>query len=208
MILHQCILLLLLWFLTCSFYLLTSNSFKLRHFNHIKTSVKLIMYVILRMCQLKSLMNIKMCSLIELLTTEYSLEKGFFTGHLMPLRFLVFSYRSYLGLRIAKYYLLSVFCIFQILDTRLSSIHAAFFFVWFHGSARLHFFTAAAAPAAYVSCSRSCKELQPSGPNFKAKNIMTPFLYYNGFARMFFVSLVFMPLSVLLLMGAYFKSCS
>ena len=42
----------------------------------------------------------------------------------------------------------------------------------YHGSARLHFFTAAAAPAAYVSCSRSCKELQPSGPNFKAKNIL------------------------------------
>lgn len=135
----------------------------------------------------------------------------------MPLRFLVFSYKSYLGLsRIAKYYLLSVFCIFQILDTRLGSIHAAFF-LWFHGSARLHFFTAAAAaaaeakslPAAYVSCSRSCKELQPSGPNFIAKNILWhPFYIIMVLLECFFVSLVFMPLSVLLLMGAYFKSCS
>jgi hypothetical protein len=33
------------------------------------------MYVTLGMSQQKSLMNIKMCSLIELLTAEYSLEK-------------------------------------------------------------------------------------------------------------------------------------
>jgi hypothetical protein len=68
----------------------------LRYFNYINISVKLIILVILRTSHLKFLMNMKMCSETELLTTEILTGKkgGLTGGHLMLLRFLAFSYKN------------------------------------------------------------------------------------------------------------------
>lgn len=129
------------------------------------------MYVILRMCQLKSLM--------------------FFFGHLMPLRFLVFSYKSCLGLRIAKCYLLSVphisdfgyhiefySCCISLGDSMGVLGCILLRLLLLRRPNHYHQLTFPAA-AAVKNCSRV-------DPILKLRIFYNTLLYYNGFARMFF----------------------